>query len=49
MPRIAERLDFIKAGAVMVCLEAGTGRNLGLKNPILPENSLKKCPGKGNS
>jgi len=29
MPRIAEKLDFIKAGAVMVCLEAGTGRSLG--------------------
>jgi hypothetical protein len=29
MRETAEKLEFVKAGAVKVCLKAGTGRNLG--------------------
>jgi hypothetical protein len=32
MPRIAEKLGFMKVRTVMVCAKAGIGRKTGLKN-----------------
>jgi len=38
MIRIAEKLEFMNAAAVMVCTESGIGRSLGCKNPCFPVN-----------
>jgi hypothetical protein len=49
MPRIAEKLEFMKARAVKVCAKRGIGRKAGLKNPCFRVDSRKKCLGKVNS
>jgi hypothetical protein len=38
MPTIAEKLEFVKAGAVMVCPKTGIGRSPGHKNQCFPVN-----------
>lgn len=43
MPRIAEKLEFIKIRAVKVCTKAMTGSSPGHNNPGFLVNSRKNC------
>jgi hypothetical protein len=38
MPRIAEKLEFMKVRAVKVCAKAGIGKKAGHKKPCFPAN-----------
>jgi len=41
MPRIAEKLEFIKGRAVKVCTKAGIGRKVGHQKPCYYRNFHK--------
>jgi hypothetical protein len=49
MPRIAEKLAFIKGRAVKVCAKAMTESSPGHSNPSFLVNSRKNCLGKEKS
>jgi hypothetical protein len=49
MPRIAERLEFMNAKAVKVCIKAGSGRSPGHKNLCVSANFHSSYFEKGNS
>jgi len=49
MPRIAEKLEFMKVRAVTVCVRAGIGRKVGYEKRVFMHIFSKNCLGKENS
>ena len=43
MPRIAEKLEFMKGRAVKVCAKAGIGRKVGHKKRVFVQIFKKNC------